>query len=167
MTTAGADSPPWWPGRGHVPRTRQVLADDWGKAMRKIGTLNFKRGTKTSENTVGSHCRWDTRWELCLQNKARTSLIEQSMRPGRHWDHGLPPFCSCWQPGPKSTDGAYSPNGVSPYSVMEPSFGRSSLNRVVTLLNGMKSKDLYGIGKSCPWGHIFLDPLITKLDQLT
>ena len=52
--------------------------------MRKVGMLNFKGGTETSKNTAGGHCRWDTTWELCLQNKAMAKLLEQNMRLGRH-----------------------------------------------------------------------------------
>ena len=34
-------------GRCYGPATTQVLAGDWEKAMRKVGTLNFKGGPET------------------------------------------------------------------------------------------------------------------------
>lgn len=55
---------------------------------------------------------------------------------------GLTPCCSCGEFGPHAAGVAYSAHGASPSSAAGPNFGTSLLNRVVTPLNSVKSKDL-------------------------
>lgn len=48
------------------PWSRNQAGPGSGKVMRKISTLNLREELRHHKDTVGNHCRWDSRWELCF-----------------------------------------------------------------------------------------------------